>query len=135
MTSNASRAEPRILVIDDSNLVRQILAMTCRQIPELVYSTIDQAQDGVEALEKLQANKYDLILADFRMPRLDGFEMVRRVRNDLGDKTTPIVLISTLAAEDDVRRGLEAGATAYVIKPLSPYRVKLVIQKLLRSKT
>jgi CheY-like chemotaxis protein len=135
MTAKAPKTEPRILVIDDSTLVRQILAMTCRQIPELIYATIDQAQDGIEALEKLNEHKYDLILADVRMPRLDGFEMVRRVRNDLGDKTTPIVLISTLAAEGDVRRGLEAGATAYVIKPLSPYRVKLVIQKLLRSRT
>jgi CheY-like chemotaxis protein len=133
--NSMSGDEPRVLVIDDSTLVRQILAMTCRQIPELIYADIDQAADGVEALELLRQNRYDLILADIRMPRLDGFEMVRCVRNDLKDKRTPIVLISTLGSEDDVRRGLEAGATAYVVKPLSPYRVKLVVQKLLRSKT
>jgi CheY-like chemotaxis protein len=131
--SNAQR-EPRILVIDDSALVRRILALTCRQIPELVYAEIDQAADGYEALKKLRENEYEIVLADIRMPRLDGYEMVRRIRQDLGDTKTPIVLISTLGAEEDVRRGLEAGATAYVIKPLSPYRVKLVIQKLLHSK-
>lgn len=133
--NSVSENEPRVLVIDDSTLVRQILAMTCRQIPELIYADIDQAADGVEALELLRRYHYDLILADIRMPRLDGYEMVRSVRNDLNDQTTPIVLISTLGSEDDVRRGLEAGATAYVVKPLSPYRVKLVVQKLLRSKT
>ncbi|MBN2368927.1 MAG: response regulator [Vicinamibacteria bacterium] len=126
--------EPRVLVIDDSALVRRILALTCRQIPELVYSDIDQAADGYEALKMLREHDYELILADIRMPRLDGYEMVRRIRQDLGDTKTPIILISTLGSEEDVRRGIEAGATAYVIKPLSPYRVKLVIQKLLHSK-
>jgi two-component system chemotaxis sensor kinase CheA len=126
--------EPRILIVDDSMLVRRVLVMTCRQMPELLEATIDEAADGVEALEKLRAQSYDVVLSDIKMPRLDGVEMVRRVREELQDSRTPIVLISTLGADADVERGLQAGATAYVSKPLSPYRVRVAIERFLADR-
>jgi two-component system, chemotaxis family, chemotaxis protein CheY len=60
-------------------------------------------------------------------------ELVRRVRGDLADRRTPIVVISTQGHDDDVRRALDAGATAYILKPLSPHRIRLAIEKLLGS--
>jgi two-component system chemotaxis sensor kinase CheA len=127
----ATFTEPRVLVVDDSVVARQVVAMTCRQVPRLLYATIDQAADGLSALEQHSRQRYDLILADVRMPRLDGLEFVRRVREELQDHVTPIVLVSTLGTEDDVRRGLEAGATAYLPKPLSPYRIRKLIEQIL----
>jgi CheY-like chemotaxis protein len=124
-------AEPRVLVIDDSQVARQVIAMTCRQIPALLYAKIDQAADGLIALEKMRAGHYDLVLADVRMPNVDGLQFVRRVREELEDRTTPILLVSTLATDEDVKRGLDAGATAYIAKPLSPYRIKVMIERLL----
>jgi two-component system chemotaxis response regulator CheY len=124
----------RVLVIDDSQVARQVLAMTCRQVPALLYAKIDQAPDGQVALERMRSDRYDLVLADVRMPNVDGLEFVRRVRQELEDRTTPIILVSTLATEEDVRRGLEAGATAYIAKPLSPYRIKLMIERLLSGR-
>ncbi len=126
--------EPRVLVIDDSQVARQVLAMTCRQIPALLYAKIDQAPDGSIALEKMRAGRYDLVLADVRMPNVDGLEFVRRVRQELEDRVTPILLVSTLATDEDVKRGLEAGATAYIAKPLSPYRIKVMIERLLSGR-
>lgn len=124
----------RVLVIDDSQVARQVLAMTCRQVPALLYAKIDEAPDGQVALERMRADHYDLVLADVRMPNVDGLEFVRRVRQELEDRATPIILVSTLATEDDVRRGIDAGATAYLAKPLSPYRIKLMIERLLSGR-
>jgi CheY-like chemotaxis protein len=83
------------------------------------------------ALEKMRTERYNVVLADVRMPNIDGLEFVRRVRQELGDKKTPIILVSTLATDEDVKRGLDAGATAYLAKPLSPYRIKLMLERLL----
>ena len=117
-------AEPRVLVVDDSVVVRRVLALTLRQLPEFLYAEIEEAGNGAIALKKMAAGRYDLVMSDIRMPLMDGLEFVRRVRQEQGDAATPIVLISTLGSEDDVRRGLEAGATGYILKPLSPHLIK-----------
>jgi CheY-like chemotaxis protein len=129
--THATSSEPRVLVIDDSQVARQVIAMTCRQIPALLYAKIDQAPDGAVALERMRSDRYSLILADVRMPNVDGLEFVRRVRQEMGDTKTPIILISTLATDEDVKRGIDAGATAYIAKPLSPFRIRLMIERLL----
>src|SRR5687768_10335226 len=78
--------EPRVLVVDDSVVVRQVLSLTLRQLPEFLYAHIDQASNGAIALRKMTAGRYDLVLSDIRMPLVDGLEFVRRVRRDLGDR-------------------------------------------------
>jgi len=123
--------EPRVLVVDDSIVVRQVLILTLRQLPEFLHATFDEAGNGAIALRRMETVRYDLVLSDIRMPLMDGLEMVRRVRRDLGDAETPIVLVSTLGSEEDVQRGMQAGATAYVLKPLSPYHIKGTLRRLL----
>lgn len=113
-------AQPWILVVDDSTAVREVLTFILRQIPEFGRAVIDQAGNGAVALNKLRAARYDLVLSDIRMPYLDGLGLVRAIRNELANRTTPVILISTLGSEEDVRRGLEAGASAYLLKPLTP---------------
>ena len=121
---------PRLLIVDDSIVVRRVLALTVRQIPELMAAEIDEAGNGAIALKKLAQASYDLVLSDIRMPLLDGFELVRVARREMGLRI-PIVLVSTLGREEDVRRGLEAGATAYIMKPLSPHHIKVALRELL----
>lgn len=123
--------EPRVLVVDDSIVVRHILCLTLRQIPEYMLAQIDQAGNGAIALSRLREHRYDLVLSDVRMPYLDGVELVRRVRGELGDTKTPIFLISTLGSEEDVQRGLNAGATAYILKPLSPHVIMKALEEYL----
>jgi len=134
MMATRAPSEPRVLIIDDSQVARQVIAMTCRQVPALLYAAIDQAPDGAVALDCMRKSRYILVLADVRMPNVDGLEFVRRVRGELGDKRTPIVLISTLATEDAVQAGMDAGATAYIAKPLSPFRIRLMIERLLAGR-
>lgn len=123
--------EPRVLVVDDSIVVRRILCLTLRQIPEYVRAQIDEAGNGAIALARLREHRYDLVLSDVRMPYIDGVELVRRVRGELRDAKTPIFLISTLGSEEDVQRGLDAGATAYILKPLSPHVIMKAIEEYL----
>lgn len=121
---------PRVLIVDDSVVVRRILSLAVTQLPELARVRVDEAEDGAQALEKLAAETYDLVLCDIRMPAVDGFELLRVARSDRR-LTMPIVIISTAGREEDVRRALEAGATAYLLKPLSPHHIKLALRALL----
>jgi two-component system chemotaxis sensor kinase CheA len=124
-------AVPRILVVDDSTVVRKVLAVTLRQIPEFLYATIDEAPNGALALKQLQAATYDLVLSDVRMPLMDGLELVHRIRADLALLALPVILISTLGTEEDQRRGLEAGATGYICKPIAPHNIIAALQDVL----
>jgi CheY-like chemotaxis protein len=127
------RYRPSILVVDDSIVVRKVLAMTVHQMPVFYEAVVDEAGNGAIALRMLAAKRYDLVISDIRMPFVDGLELVRRVREELLDKVTPIVLISTLGSENDIKNGLAIGATAYVIKPLAPHQIKMALKKILES--
>src|SRR4051812_11309925 len=108
---NGERYEPTVLVVDDSIVVRKVLRMTLHQMPEFADAVVDEAGNGAIALKMLTAKRYDLVMSDIRMPFVDGLELVRRVREELQDKVTPIVLISTLGTEADIKNGLAVGAT------------------------
>src|SRR5690349_10724085 len=123
--------QPAVLVVDDSIVVRRVLQMTLHQLPEFMTAVVDEAGNGAIALRMLNAKKYDLVISDIRMPYIDGLELVRRVREEQQDKITPIILISTLGTEADIKNGLAVGATAYVIKPLSPHEIKMALRKLM----
>jgi CheY-like chemotaxis protein len=121
--------ERRVLVVDDSIVVRRILVMTLQRTPLFNGAQIDEAGNGAIALARMRQQRYDLVLSDVRMPLMDGLELVRSVRRDLGDSRTPIFLISTLGSEEDVRRGLAVGATVYITKPLSPHHIMQAIDE------
>lgn len=82
------------------------------------------AEDGEQAWELYAHHSPDVLITDWMMPRLDGTELCRRVRSDEGARYTYIVLLTTLAAGDDLLAGIEAGADDYLIKPLDPLQLK-----------
>jgi two-component system, chemotaxis family, sensor kinase CheA len=104
--------EARILLVDDSALTRTMVARILRTMG---YD-VDEAEDGAEALRRLAARGCDLLLTDIDMPRMDGIELVRRVRANTTTSTLPIVVLSTRGAENDKLRALGAGADAYLVK-------------------
>lgn len=107
------------LVVDDSATIRQLLTLTLRKFDGGAQLKIIEATDGREALEKVRNSHYDLVLTDIKMPNMDGLEFLQRVRNELDNRTLPIVIISTKGEEEDVARGMALGATAYLTKPVS----------------
>jgi two-component system chemotaxis response regulator CheY len=105
----------KILVVDDSPTVR----MYHRQILESAGHIVDEAENGMEALEKAQQNQYDLYVVDINMPVLDGYSFVRRLREGEG-KLAPVIMVSTESEAKDIDYAFKSGASLYLIKPVRP---------------
>jgi two-component system chemotaxis sensor kinase CheA len=110
--SAAHTKRQRLLVADDSFATRELI----RSILSAAGFDVTTAVDGADALDKLRSAPYDLIVSDVEMPRLDGFQLTMRVRSEFERTDLPVILVTSLASETHRRRGLEAGAQAYIVK-------------------
>ena len=106
----------RILVVDDAATVR----MYHRDILEAADYMVDEAVNGVEALEKALTTSYDLYLVDVNMPVLDGYSFLRDLRGNTFIAQAPAVMISTECQSSDLSKAYEAGANLYLVKPTRP---------------
>lgn len=102
----------KVLLVDDSPIARATEAALVRALGHVV----EEAQDGEEGIERARQGGYDIILTDVQMPKLDGFAMTRRLKNEPALAKIPIVILSSLASPEDKRRGSDAGADAYLVK-------------------
>ena len=102
----------RVLLVDDSLIARKVE----QGILEHIGFDVDTAIDGLDALSKLESETYDMVVTDLEMPRLDGFGLVRRMRNQPQHEDLPILIISTRESAEDRMRAMEAGADAYLVK-------------------
>src|SRR6478735_5631261 len=115
----------KILVVDDEERIRRLLKMYL----EREDYTIDEAEDGTEALTKAFANDYDVILLDLMMPGKDGIEVCRELREK---KATPVMMLTAKGEEANRVQGFEVGADDYIVKPFSPREVVLRVKAMLR---
>lgn len=104
----------KILIVDDSSTV---LLMETMILSKGSYDVVS-ARDGLEGLEKAQAEKPDLILMDVIMPRMDGFEACRRLREAEATRGIPVIMVSTRGELKSVENGYESGCSDYVTKPI-----------------
>lgn len=105
----------RALVVDDSMVMRKVLIGALSRVQ---ISDIDQAVDGVEAVDFASKQKYDIILMDWNMPNKNGLEAVIEIR--ASENKTPIVMVTTEAEKANIVTALKAGANNYVVKPFEP---------------
>lgn len=115
----------KILVVDDDRELRDILAFAFRQAGYLVV----EAGDGEQALGAFRSEAPDLVVLDVNMPRVDGFEVCRRIR---ADSTVPILMLTVRGQEEDVVKGLDSGADDYMTKPFSPQTLLARVRALFR---
>lgn len=120
----------RVLVADDDQAIRRL---TSRLLGDVGVEEIVEAEDGREALERLSHSRFDLVVLDWRMPSVDGLELVRKVRAD-GSKV-PIVLVTAEARKERVVEALRAGATDYLVKPFDNDVLRKKLAKYCREKT
>lgn len=111
MTDRAETHAPRILVVEDEDSIAQGLVFNL----ERKGYRVDHARDGAEALDRVAATPYDLIVLDIRLPKLDGFEVCQRLRQD--EVLTPILMLTARDQPDDMVFGLKTGADDYMVKP------------------
>src|SRR5262249_56551094 len=92
---------------------------------------VEQAKDGCDALQKAERAKFDLVITDVNMPRMDGITLVRELRGLPSYKYTPLLVLTTEAATERKQQGKAAGATGWVVKPFNPEKLLATIAKVL----
>lgn len=108
--------QTRVLVVDDAVTVR---AYT-RQVLEADGFLVDEAVNGIDGLEHALASTPDLLIVDINMQKMDGYTMLRRLRQEQTLRDVPVIMISTEAKDSDREKALLAGANWYVVKPVRP---------------
>jgi DNA-binding response OmpR family regulator len=107
----------RILVAEDERDIRELVAFSLRGLGGF---DVTQAANGAEAVERAQAEPPDLILMDVRMPKMNGFEACRKLKESDRTKNIPVIFLSARGQESEIQQGLTAGAVEYIIKPFAP---------------
>lgn len=122
-------AEYNCLIVEDSPMMRQLLVFALSRVKNL---SVVEADDGVDALKKLAAGRFDIIIADINMPIMDGLKLVKRIRSDAIHKDVPIMIVTTEGAEEDRQRALGLGANSYITKPIQAPQVIAEVKQLLK---
>lgn len=122
-------AEYTCLVVEDSPMMRQLIVFALSRLKNL---NVIEADDGVDGLKKLAANRFDIVITDINMPIMDGLKLVKRIRSDAVHRDVPIMIITTEGAEEDRQRALQLGANAYITKPIQAPQVISKVKELLR---
>lgn len=107
-------ADKHILLVDDSTIMRMVITMNLKR---MLRVKITEAVDGLDAVRKLSAGEFDLILTDMNMPQMDGAGLIRYVRTELKSEV-PIVIITTRGESKDRNVGMTLGANGYLTKPV-----------------
>jgi DNA-binding response OmpR family regulator len=116
----------KILAVDDDLDLLKVIAFALRQAGYLVL----EARDGPSALETFERERPDLVILDVNMPRLSGFEVLKRIR--AGGSATPVMILTVRSSEEDQVEGLDSGADDYLTKPFSPRTLLARVRALLR---
>jgi two-component system chemotaxis response regulator CheY len=113
MTTNSDIA---ILVVDDYNTMVRIIKKLLKQIG---YENVDEASNGEEALAKIKGKSYGLIISDWNMEPMTGFELLKHVRSDAATAKTPFILVTAESKPENVLAAQQAGVSNYLVKPFS----------------
>lgn len=116
-----------ILAVDDSPSMRQMVSFTLR---EAGYEVIE-AEDGEDALAKAKTRTVQLVLTDVNMPKMDGIELIRRLRTLPAYAGVPILMLTTESADAKKQEGRQAGATGWIVKPFDPDKLLATISKVM----
>ena len=116
----------KILIAEDDRELRQLFGHV---LTKNGYA-VREVSDGQEALEALRTDYFDLIISDIMMPRVDGYELVRRLREE--GSQTPVLMITAKDAFDDMRQGFQSGTDDYMVKPVNVNEMVLRVSALLR---
>lgn len=122
--------KPKILIVDDDD--KNLRLMEALLIPE-GYEVI-KASDGLEALEKIKEDPPDAVLLDIMMPKMDGYEVARKLKKTVETRQIPVVMVTALQDTDDRVRALEAGADDFLSKPVDKTELRTRVRTLLKVK-
>jgi two-component system chemotaxis response regulator CheY len=117
-----------ILVVDDYGTMVRIIRNLLKQIG---YENVDEAANGEVALEKIRAKKYGLVISDWNMEPMTGFELLQNVRADAANAETPFIMVTAESKTDNVVAARRAGVSNYIVKPFNAATLKAKIDQVL----
>jgi len=121
--------QKKILVVDDERHIVRLVQVNLERAGHQVVS----AFDGMEALKKVESEKPDLIVLDVMMPRMDGFEVLKRLKAGEKTKDIPVVMLTAKAQDADVFRGWASGVDCYLTKPFNPVELLTFVKRIFES--
>lgn len=116
-----------VLVVDDFATMRRIIKNLLKQ---LGFEKIDEAEDGMKALQKLKSESFDLVISDWNMPNMTGIELLQAVRSDAGLKETPFLMVTAEADKENVLLAIKMGVSNYIVKPFTADVLQEKLQKI-----
>jgi len=119
----------KILVVDDE---RHIVRLVEVNLTRAGYDVLT-AYDGVEALEKVKEDEPDMIVLDVMMPRMDGFEVLKRLQADPDTQDIPVIMLTAKAQDADIFRGWSSGVSSYLTKPFNPRELLTFVERIFQS--
>jgi len=114
----------RVMTVDDSPTIRQMLSIALKGAG---YEVVE-AENGKDALQKLESEKVNMLITDLNMPQMNGIELIRNVRQSPGLRFLPIIMLTTETQEAKRQEGKAAGASGWIVKPFKPEQLLKVVQ-------
>ena len=117
----------KFLVVDDFSTMRRIVR---NLLKELGFSNVQEAEDGVDALNKLRNEAFDFVVSDWNMPNMTGIELLRAIRADANLKHLPVLMVTAEAKKENIIEAAQAGASGYVVKPFTAVTLDEKLKKI-----
>ena len=121
------RAMP-VLVVDDYNTMIRIIRNLLKQIE---FNNVEEATDGADALVKLRAGNYGLVISDWNMAPMSGLQLLQEMRADIRLKSTPFIMVTAESKTENVVAARQAGVSSYIVKPFNAATLRDKIEKVL----
>jgi two-component system chemotaxis response regulator CheY len=106
----------KFLVVDEFSTMRRIIR---NLLKELGFTNVDEAEDGVSALNKLQSGRFEFVVTDWNMPNMTGLELLKNIRQDPLIKDLPVLLVTAEAKRENIVAAAQSGANGYIVKPFT----------------
>jgi two-component system chemotaxis response regulator CheY len=126
----SSASEPRFLVVDDFSTMRRVIR---RQLRDMGFENVEEAEDGVAALAKMKSQPFDLVICDISMPIMSGIDLLKTVRIDATLRHVPMLMVTAEARKDDIVQAVQCGAAGYLVKPFTLAALQERVSKALKD--
>jgi two-component system chemotaxis response regulator CheY len=123
-------ADLKYLIVDDFSTMRRIVRGLLK---EMGCNNAEEADDGVNALAAMKAQKFDFVVCDINMPNMNGFEFLKAVRADESLKHIPVLMVTAEARKEDIVLAAQSGASGYIVKPFTKATLEEKVQKIVQK--
>ncbi len=120
----------KFLVVDDFSTMRRIVR---NLLKELGFTNVDEAEDGVVALQKLKSEQFDFVVSDWNMPNMTGIDLLKSIRADAALKHLPVLMVTAEAKKENIIEAAKSGANGYVVKPFTAATLDEKLNKIFKT--